>query len=373
MPEGPTKLQRWLDLIAYLVPRRLPVAVEDLMEGIPAYARRWQSGDDRARATARRTFERDKDELRRAGIPIRTVRYTIGFGHEEIEGYRLERRDFYLPYVRLVAGKRTGAGRVGDHGIAKFEVREAEMDLAVQALQRLVDVPSFPFVAEARSALRKLTFDLAREPGEATPLYLERADRAELRGVVRDLSDALLQRKRVRFNYHGLYRDEETERDVSPYGLLFQHGHWYLIGQDATRDAVRVFRVGRMHDVSHNTSAPNTPDYEVPADFHLERHVGRRAWELHGEEETPLIALVLFRFPLSLWAERAGHGRLVEPHDDGGAVRAFEVRQVAPFLRWLLSFETEAEVLDPPELRKAVREMAQRVAAAHRESETSDA
>ena len=55
----PTKLQRYLDLIAYLVGRRVPVAVEELMEKIPAYAERWKTGNETDLATARRTFERD--------------------------------------------------------------------------------------------------------------------------------------------------------------------------------------------------------------------------------------------------------------------------------------------------------------------------
>ena len=36
MPESsPTKLQRWLDIIAYLVGRRLPVSADELMRGVP--------------------------------------------------------------------------------------------------------------------------------------------------------------------------------------------------------------------------------------------------------------------------------------------------------------------------------------------------
>ncbi|MGH7462364.1 MAG: hypothetical protein ACREMA_15235, partial [Longimicrobiales bacterium] len=100
----PTKLQRHLDLIAYLVGRRLPITVEELMEKIPAYAGKWNAGDETSRATARRTFERDKDELRRAGIPIRTVPFTLSYGLEEREGYAIDKRDFYLPYLNLVKG-----------------------------------------------------------------------------------------------------------------------------------------------------------------------------------------------------------------------------------------------------------------------------
>ena len=36
---------------------------------------------------------------------------------------------------------------------------------------------------------------------------------------------------------------------------------------------------------------------------------------------------------------------------DGSVVRTFELHQVEPFLRWLLSLEGEVEVLEPVELR----------------------
>src|SRR5690606_13546352 len=105
-----TKTQRWLDLVALLLGRRVPLTVEEIMERLPAYARAWASGEEKARASARRMFERDKDELRAAGIPIDTVRYAINYGAEELEGYRIERGDFYLPYLRLLSGPGAPAG-----------------------------------------------------------------------------------------------------------------------------------------------------------------------------------------------------------------------------------------------------------------------
>ncbi|MCL7974101.1 MAG: hypothetical protein M8835_06040, partial [marine benthic group bacterium] len=54
------KAQRWLDIIAYLVGRRIPATVDEIMEAVPAYAGRWGSENARDRDTVRRMFERDK-------------------------------------------------------------------------------------------------------------------------------------------------------------------------------------------------------------------------------------------------------------------------------------------------------------------------
>lgn len=364
-PDEPGKLQRWLDLIAFLVGRRLPVAYDDLMRGVAAYELDYRDETPRARESLRRKFERDKQELRDFGIPIRTVKYHINYGGEEVEGYQVERRDFYLPYLRLVAGM----AEPELHGYSRAQPATVELPtgdapLALEALRRVSEIPSFPLAAEARSAFRKLAFDLdpAAFRAGAPVLFIERPGAAELAARVRTLSRALLARKRVRFRYHGIYRGQATARDVAPYGLLFQQGHWYLVGHDALRDDVRIFRVGRMDAVT--AAGGLTPDYQLPADFSLAGWAGRAPWDL-GDEDRPLLARVRFTFPLSLWAERNGHGELVERGANGEQVREFGLQQVAPFLRWLLSLEGEAEVLDPPELREELRALAREVAAAH--------
>jgi len=388
MSRANAKLHRHLDLIAHLVGRRLPVTVEDIMEHVPAYAEKWETEDETARASVRRMFERDKEELRAAGIPIQTVRYSIGYGMEQLEGYRLERRDFYLPYLRLVrggggapgAGGAAGASPGGGAGPAggcgrpaasvqrsgELEVAESDAVLALEALRWVAELPAFPLAAEARTAFRKLAFDLEPAAFASVPvLYLEPPGAAGVGESVRTLTDALLARRRVRFRYHGIYRGETTTREVEPYGLLFQHSHWYLVANDPSRSGVRVFRVDRMERVEACDAPANGPAYEVPASFRLEDYARRAAWELGGEEGERLRAEVLFRFPASLLAERNRWGTPVRSGEDGSAVRAFDVAQPPPFLRWLLSLGGEAEVVGPPELAVEYRRMAAEVARRH--------
>jgi proteasome accessory factor B len=363
-----SKVQRQIDVIAYLVGRHLPVSVEELMRKIPAYAEKWNTETSTDQATARRTFERDKDDLRKFGIPLRTVKYTVN--GQEVEGYEIARRDFYLPYLQLISGESEAPHYTSRHRVAEVQVDRDQAPLALHALRRIEDIPSFPFAAEARSAFRKLAFDLDPElfGSGAAALFIDRPDAAELASRLRLLSDSLLACKRVTFRYHGIYRGEPTDRNVAGYGLLFQSGQWYLIGHDAMRNDVRMFRIGRMQEIAANTEAPNTPDYEIPRTFRLRDYVGRRAWELGNNDEERLVVNVLFRFPHSLWAERNKYGRLLETQPDGSTLRVFDVYQPNPFLRWILSLESDAEIVSPPELNVQLQGMARTVAAAHRGS-----
>jgi predicted DNA-binding transcriptional regulator YafY len=366
MTDRITKLQRWLDLVAYLAGRRYPVLVEDLREHIPAYVVSPDAGE-KEKETVRRMFERDKKELREMGIPIETVDFSVNYGREHAEGYRLARRDFHLPYMKLVTEAR-GAGTAPATTPGSFEIAEDEAGAALEGLREVASLPAFPLASHARSAFRKLAFDLEPEFVDESPVvFVEDPEAAASGRLLSALSRAVLGHKRVSFLYHGMQRDADSSREVRPYGLLFQHGRWYLVGHDEDRDAVRMFRVGRMERLDLNAKAPGTPDFEVPPDFRLEAYGGRKAWELGDDEAGAVDATVLFRFPRSLWAERNRHGRLLEERADGAQLRGFDVHRRDPFLRWVLSLAGDARIESPEDLRRAFQQLAARVAERHRE------
>ena len=76
--------------------------VQELRKRLPAYSRDWRGGGETVRASVRRKFERDKDELRALGIPLETVNYSINYGMEEAQGYSIIKKNLYLPYLKLL-------------------------------------------------------------------------------------------------------------------------------------------------------------------------------------------------------------------------------------------------------------------------------
>lgn len=355
MSERISKTQRWLDLIALLLRnRRTPASVDEIMEQIPAYARQWDGGDEKARASVRRTFERDKDELRALGIPIDSVSYSINFGLETIEGYRIARADFYLPYLRILDEAEDAPQVI--RGLSSVDLSPSEATTAVDALRRIAEVPAFPFADEARSALAKISFDIDADRFPVTPaIQLQAPGTDEILERLHPFSEALLKGKRISFQYHGIRRDEPTERNVEPYAI-FLHREWYLVGRDVDADGLRTFRVSRTMRPLMNTRAPKERDYEMPADFDVRDYVSLRSWELGNDP--PVHADVLFRFPRSLLAERNGEGELIETRPDGSAVRRFRIVDPDPFLRWVLGMAGGATILQPAELREAGRRLA---------------
>ena len=382
----PTKIQRWLDLLAFLTARRFGATRAEIMDGVPAYSR--ALAGDGPDESVRRMFERDKRELLELGIPLET-REVSGEDPEEQAVYRLRSTDFYLPYLRILAAEETGPegegargeatrGGAGDPGgpvatetprvpgltLPRVEIPAEDLGRAAEAARRVRDLPDSPLAPEADSAFRKLTFDLGPGWTEASGAELvARGDPAPVVERTRLLRKAMAAGKAVRFTYTGAYRPGTEERHVHPYGLLFRFNRWYLVGHDVDRDALRLFRLGRMEALSVNTRAPGTPDFTRPADFTLEPWRRAEPWSLPADDVEVVEVTVRFDFPRSLLVERAELGTLVDTEPGGVALRRFRVHQTDAFLRWLLSLQGEGTIVDPPELRDALGRMAREVAA----------
>jgi proteasome accessory factor B len=344
------KLQRWLDLLAALLRHRYPVTFTQLIQEVPAYAGPGQNEESR-----RRTFERDKEELRRFGVPIETVENAEG----EPVGYRLRVKDFYLPYLTLrTAGSSPRAGRpkvsdrFGYQSLPLLSFEPEELAAVVDAVARVRQLGD-PLLAEhAESAVRKLACDLPvdaagrehdggdRQPRVVPPRSGAAAD------LLATLGAALEARKRVTFTYHTMSSDSTARRDVEPFALFFLNQHWYLAARTPGETPVKNYRLNRMEAIETNKAKPGTRDYEIPAGFHLREHArSRHAWELGAGDAVE--AVVAYHAPLGAAAAALRLGEEVPGHP---ARRRFRVRRLDVFARWLLSFSGTVVPVSPRQL-----------------------
>ena len=360
---GSSKTTRWLDLIAFLLQHRFPVTREQIFEDVegyravsPAVPDTGEEAGVRERESARRKFERDKDELRALGIKIETVEPPDA--DEPTLGYRLRAGDFYLPYLEI-----DGPHLVAERPYAALaSVRLSVGDLATlnRATQRIAQRTDYPLSRAARSARRKLAFDLPIPLGRiervlAQPLTEQTASALEV------LQQAVAEHHAVRCRYYSIGRDVEEEREIEPHGLFFNMGQWYCVGcPRGQAPQWRVFRVDRVRDVKMVPA--RKARFEPDPKFSVRDYVGRSAWELSEHPAEPV--RVRFAFPESRWVLAKGLGRAVAPlTDDGGAEIEFAVRDRNPFLRWLLTFRDHAKVLGPAGVVDELASLRQRVAA----------
>lgn len=358
------KAERWLNLLAFLLDRRYPVTREEILSQVEDYKRDWVGGSDRTRESVRRKFERDKSELRTLGVVIEPDRTRVEADHadQEVEAYRLRPRDFYLPYLQLVTELRPGSP--GPYQLPTVSLSLDELAILRRAAERVLALGPTPLGPSSASALRKLSFDLpgVTPGGEGA---ITAAVEPGFQGVFDTLRGAVERRTAVQSRYYAISRDREEERVIEPYGLMLNWGHWYCVGRARERDAIRVFRLNRMRTVSLLSGEGAT--FQVPPQFRLSEYLNRAPWEL--SDAPPERVRVRLAFPHSRWTIAEGLGRVVESLDpEGGAVLDFEVRTRESFVRWLLTFGDQAEVLEPVALREQVARLRARVAALYHRS-----
>ena len=342
-----TKLQRWIDLLAALLGHRMPVTFADLAKDVPAYLDDGSVAAGNPSASLKRMFERDKAELLALGVPI------LSHGEEGSaeSAYQLRSKDFYLPYLAIVAERGiqhpTKVDRYGYRSLETLAFEPDELEAIVDGARRVAQVGDPLLAAEVRSAVRKLAFDLplGATDAPADEVLVPPRRRADA-STLATLGDALFRRKRVGFTYHTMGAGASAPRTAEPYGLFFVSGHWYLAARDVEKDALRNYRVSRIAGLEIERAKPGTPDYDIPTAFSLRDHAqSRQAWEL-GDGDA-FEAVVEFRGTSGAVLAAAALGRA---DGDSASLRRFDVRRADSFARWLFSFAGDAVPVAPPTL-----------------------
>ncbi len=346
------KLHRWLDILAALLSRRFPLPLSELRRDVPGYA-----DESVKEESILRMFERDKSELRELGVVIDTIPDSDG-----VSRYQLRKADFYLPLLSVCEAllpsetelrqqPRYGPPTMGG-SVPSLVLTPDECHALRRAAARVSGLGHAELADDAARALRKLQFDL-----EVFAEGLPAAAVLRVDGEVFDtLTDAVALRKRLRFTYHSMERDETAERVVEPYGLVFLTGHWYLVAHDVNAQGMRQFRVSRIRSAVLGDQRKQHPDFEVPPTFKLSTYAAsRQAWELgNGDHRTVIVA---FRGDTGVVSQGRALGEpLAAPYDEQFAamsathhVRSFRVRRRDTFLRWVLSFAGDARPVAPDE------------------------
>jgi predicted DNA-binding transcriptional regulator YafY len=166
------------------------------------------------------------------------------------------------------------------------------------------------------------------------------------------LADAIRRRRRVHVRYRS-HEGEETERELSPHGLVVHSGRWYLAAYDHMRRDLRTFRVDRMS----RAAAGERPALEAPDGFdpvaHVSRSLARVPWPWEVE--------VLLELPPDDAAQRMS-ATLAEVDEDGGrAVVHMRVSSLDWMARILAGLDCGLIIYEPDELRVSVRALADRL------------
>ncbi|WP_256842286.1 helix-turn-helix transcriptional regulator [Ornithinimicrobium cryptoxanthini] len=286
---------------------------------------------------SRRTVRRDVDRLRELGYPVQTTKGPAG-------GYRLAPGSDLPPLLFDDEQAVAVAVALQTATLGVTGVQEA----AVRALATIRQV--MPSRLRHRvDALQVLAVPPTSSP--ATAVDPE---------VLLQFGACNRDHQVLRFDYV----DKEgagSLRRVEPHRLVSRRGRWYAVAWDLDRADWRTFRVDRVRPrtpVGPRFSPRELTD-EMVAD--LVRPPGESTW--------PALGRVVLHAPagdVSRWV-RPEQGTVIS-RDDTSCELEVGSWSWPSLAAWLLLFEEEFEVLDPPELVAALEEIGGRVGRAARAS-----
>ncbi len=302
------KTERLLGLVVCLLSSERYLTAVQIRAAVPGYPESFEA--------FKRMFERDKEELRELGIPLETGSNSA---FDEEPGYRIPRQAYVLPEIRLEPDEAAVLS------LAARVWRQAELaGAAAGALLKLraagVDAEETP------------------QPGIEPRLTGEAA--------FGPLWEAVRDRRPVTFAYRAAGRSEPQQRRLDPWGVVNRHGRWYVAGQDADRDAVRVFRLSRIEGPVRFTGPAGS--VTVPEGTDVRETV--REWDT----QPPAQRTALLRVRTGAGHGLRRHAASVRPDGAGWDLVETRYSDAGWYAEYLASFGRAVIAVEPTDLREAV-------------------
>lgn len=322
------KTERLLNLVIALLYTRQALSKARIRSAVPQYADSTDEAFDRM-------FERDKDELRALGIPLRTEALDAFFDDEA--GYRIDRREYELPAIEFTPDE------VAVIGVASRAWSQASL------------------AGPAAQALRKLQA-AGVEHDEASVAGIEPLLHTK-EPAFESVRTATIAGQPIRFGYQRGRGTEAMERHIQPWALTNWHGKWYVTGFDLDRDAARVFRLDRVTSAVKIQRAKPDPAHVAPPDHDPRSMIISASGR---EPEQTSTVTVRLRPGTGHSVRRLADSVVNGQHEQGEwGIATFTQLSSASLVTEVAGLGPNAVVIDPPEVAAAVRARLEAVLAAH--------
>ncbi len=273
-----------------------------------------------------RTVYRDVDAINDAGIPIVSSQGTGG-GFSIMENYKLNHQLLTLEDTRTILTALKGVNST---------IRGQGMAQAMEKIRSLVPGD------------KKEELDLKME--QLVIDYLPWGYNDEMQDRIQQLNKAIVNSHLVSINYINL-KGEEKRRTVEPMTLMFKGYNWYLFGYCQLQKDGRLFRLSRIKEL---TLSDRT---------FLRRNISFKDFTKEKTDSSRPVVDLVFKFPISVRQRVEDYFYRGQIEDDGQGFLI--VKASFPEDYWvysfILSYGDNIEVLEPPHIREAIGEIAEKI------------
>jgi proteasome accessory factor B len=294
------KTERLLNLVIALLGTKTFMKKSEILREIPGY-----TGSVDARE---RMFERDKEELRKIGMPIQVSSLDPLFDDEQ--GYRISKSEYGFQLGPLNAEEYLVVNAATELMRSKIDSNQSK------GLKRRILAAATEF-----------------EPAETSPLTEIRQgfDLPDSRVV--DVLVSIQKKRRITFDYQGEARDCVTSRTVSPRAVGRKGEEWFLVGFDHERNELRTFNLFQIFgEIESGEGTFYSEPVDVKAEF---SGFHKRLEEVTIRVETQFAPFF------------EGEGGHMRSEDEGVCEFDYQVPSLQRLFRILLSITSKFTVVAP--------------------------
>ena len=239
-------------------------------------------------------------------------------------------------------------------------------------IKLLIDaVSSSRFINREKSTalIEKLTGMVSRAQAEKIRRHLYAADRVkadnhQIYYTVDAITDAIDEGKKICFQYYEYSGDKEKllRRDgakycVSPYALVWDDNHYYMLAFSDDRQIMVNYRVDRMcnTEMTQETAVP------MPAGFDMDEYVQHQFRMFAGEEVE--VVLECRNEMMKYIVDQFGEEVETRPASEETFFAKVSVADSPTFYGWVFPFEGKVKIAEPQEIQDKYMAMVKAAAA----------
>ncbi|MFD0958021.1 helix-turn-helix transcriptional regulator [Paenibacillus chungangensis] len=252
-------------------------------------------------------------------------------------------------------GRGTGYRFLGRFTMQPLNFTEQEA-LVVSLLPSVLDIEKLPPGFETaynkvmaahrneKSQQHNMIEDIAGIIQMGTPAY-----RKESPNHLQTILKAILEQKTIATVYHTQYRNETTERSIDPYYLVPRDQRFYLIGNCRRDNKMKTFRISRFLQVNITSEAFDK------GSFNVKQHL-KNTWSIiQGERNTTFKVRFSSKVARYIREEELFVRPRMKDLKDGGMLFEVTVNNEQEFVRWILQYGPDAEIIEPQSVREQLQ------------------
>ena len=288
-----------------------------------------------------------------------------------LEGYGIcaERKSLYGDIETLM---NYGMDIIGEQDGKRYSYRVASREFELPELKLLVDaVQSSKFITERKSneLIRKLENLSSRY--EATTLQRQVYVSGRIKTMnesiyynVDEIQNAIAGNEKIRFQYFqwNVKKEMELRRGgkfycISPWGVSWDNENYYMIGYDSDAGMMKYYRIDKM--VKLSAAGEKREGQKAFQEMDLAALSQKTFSMFAGEEQ--YVKLEIVNEMAGIVIDRFGRDISLIPKDEGHFTVNVKVAVSRQFLAWVISLGDGVRILGPEEVRRQMREEAERL------------